>query len=66
MNEKSKISIRNIRREGNEELKNLLNEKKISEDISKNLEKNIQRFTDDNIEKIDKISLEKEKEVLQI
>jgi ribosome recycling factor len=35
MSEKSKVSIRNIRREGNEELKKLLNEKKISEDVSK-------------------------------
>ena len=41
ISEKNKVSIRNIRREGNEELKKLLNEKKISEDESKNLEKNI-------------------------
>ena len=66
ISEKNKVSIRNIRREGNEELKKLLNEKKISEDESKNLEKNIQKFTDENIENIDKISSEKEKEILQI
>ena len=66
MSEKNKISVRNIRREGNEELKKLLNDKKISEDVSKTLEKNIQKTTDENILNIDKISTEKEKEILQI
>ena len=66
MGEKSKVSIRNIRREGNEELKKLLNGKKLSEDESKLLEKNIQKFTDDNIANIDKILTEKEKEISQI
>ena len=66
MSEKSKVSIRNIRREGNEELKKLLSQKKISEDVSKSLEKNIQKFTDDNIKNIEKISLEKEKEISKI
>ena len=66
MSEKSKVSIRNVRREGNEELKKLLNEKKISEDESKKYEKNIQKLTDDNISHIDKISEEKEKEIIQI
>ena len=66
MEEKNKISIRNIRREGNEELKKLLNEKKISEDLSKSLEKNIQKVTDENIITIEKVSRDKEKEVLQI
>ena len=66
MGEKSKVSIRNIRREANEELKKLLNAKKISEDVSKSLEKNIQKFTDDNIANIEKISSEKEKEISQI
>ncbi len=66
MSEKSKISIRNIRREGNEELKKLLSNKKISEDISKSLEKEIQKTTDDNISSLDKISADKEKEILQI
>ena len=66
MGEKSKVSIRNIRREGNEELKKLLNGKKLSEDESKSLEKNIQKFTDDNIANIDKILTEKEKEISQI
>ena len=66
MGEKSKISIRNIRREANEELKKKLKEKKISEDESNNFEKNIQKLTDLNIQNIEKILLEKEKEISQI
>ena len=66
MTEKSKISIRNIRREANEELKKKLKEKKITEDQNKNFEKNTQKLTDDHISTIDKITAEKEEEVLQI
>ena len=63
---KAKISIRNIRREGNDDLKKLVKEKKISEDENKGFEKNIQKLTDDHISNIDKILLEKEKEILQV
>ena len=66
MGEKSKISIRNIRREANEELKKELKEKKLSEDDNKNYEKNIQKLTDQNIENIEKILTEKETEISQI
>ena len=66
MGEKSKVSIRNIRREANEELKKKLKDKIISEDQNKNFEKNIQKLTDTNIENIDKILVEKEKEISQI
>ena len=66
MGEKSKISIRNIRREANEDLKKKLKDKTISEDDSKNFEKNIQKLTDSNIENIEKILGEKEKEIIQI
>ena len=66
MGEKSKISIRNIRREANEELKNNLKQKFISEDQSKNYEKNIQNLTDKSIEEIEKILTDKEKEISQI
>jgi ribosome recycling factor len=64
--EKNKVSIRNIRREGNDELKKLIKDKKISEDENKLFEKNIQKITDENILNIDKISEEKEKEILQV
>ncbi len=66
MTEKNKVSIRNIRREANEELKRKLKEKKITEDENKNFEKNTQKLTDDHISTIDKITAEKEKEVLQL
>ena len=66
MGEKGKVSIRNIRREANEELKRKLKEKVISEDENQTFEKNIQKLTDVNIENIDKILTEKEKEILQI
>ena len=55
MCEKSKIAIRNIRREANEELKKKLKDKKISEDASKNFEKNIQKLTDNHIENVERI-----------
>ncbi len=64
LGEKGKISIRNIRRESNDNIKKILKEKKISEDESKNFEKEIQKITDQSIEKLDKILSEKEKEIL--
>ena len=66
MSEKSKISIRNIRREANEELKKKLKDKNISEDQNKNFEKIIQKITDTSIEKVDQITSDKEKEIIQI
>ncbi len=66
MGEKARVSIRNIRREANEDLKKKQKDKAISEDQSKNYEKNIQKLTDTNIEKIEKILSVKEKEIIQI
>ena len=66
MGEKYKVAIRNIRREANEDLKKKLKDKIISEDDNKNFEKNIQKLTDSNIENIEKILTEKEKEIIQI
>jgi len=66
LGEKGKVSIRNIRRDSNDHIKKQLKEKTISEDESKNFEKEIQKITDDNIEKIDKILSEKEKEILSL
>ena len=64
--EKSKVSIRNIRREANDQLKLLLKEKKISEDESKKNEKEIQTITDEEIKKIDEKSSQKEKEIMTV
>ena len=66
MSEKAKVSIRNIRREANEELKKKLKDKNISEDQYKNFEKIIQKLTDSSIEKIEKITTDKDKEIIQI
>ena len=66
LGEKGKIAIRNIRREAKEELKKKLKDKKISEDQNANFEKNVQNLTDKNIEIIEKILNEKEKEISQI
>ncbi len=66
MGEKGKIAVRNIRREANEELKKKLKDKVISEDQNKNFEKNIQKITDNSIDSIDKILIDKEKEISQI
>jgi len=64
--EKCKVSIRNIRREANEELKKLLKEKEIGEDEEKSSEKNVQTITDEHIKVVDeKVSL-KEKEIMTI
>ena len=64
--EKSKISIRNIRREGNDNLKKSLKDKKISEDEFKNFEKKIQNSTDKQISDLEKKLEEKEKEIMTI
>ena len=66
MGEKGKIAIRNIRREANEDLKKKLKDKDISEDDNKNFEKNIQKLTDAQIDNIERILTEKEKEISQI
>ena len=64
--EKCKVSIRNIRREANEDLKKLLKVKEIGEDEEKSSEKNVQKITDDHIKTVDeKVSL-KEKEIMTI
>ena len=64
--EKCKVSIRNIRREANDDLKNLLKSKEISEDDEKKYEKVVQNFTDQNIKKIDEKVASKEKEIMTI
>tara|TARA_B100001079_G_C16232479_1_gene435264 strand:+ start:183 stop:734 length:552 start_codon:yes stop_codon:yes gene_type:complete len=66
LGEKNKISIRNIRREANDELKSLLKDKKISEDENKKYEKEIQTLTDNETKKIDDKIYQKEKEIMKI
>ena len=66
MGEKCKISIRNIRREANDNLKNLVKDKTISEDDEKINEKLVQTFTDEHIKTIDSRVEAKEKEIMTI
>ena len=66
MGEKCKISIRNIRREANEELKGLLKSKEIGEDDEKSHEKNVQNITDKHISIVDDKVATKEKEIMII
>ena len=66
MGEKCKISIRNIRRDANEELKKLLKLKEIGEDEEKSFEKNVQAITDKHIEIVDDKVSSKEKEIMTI
>ena len=66
MGEKCKISIRNIRREANDDLKNLLKKKDISEDEEKKYEKQTQELTDKHIKLVDEKVATKEKEIMTI
>ena len=66
MGEKCKVSIRNIRREANEELKKLLKSKDIGEDEEKSFEKNVQTMTDKHISVVDEKISSKEKEIMTI
>ena len=66
MGEKCKISIRNIRRDANEELKGLLKSKEIGEDQEKSFEKNVQTITDNHIKTVDEKVSSKEKEIMTI
>jgi len=66
MAEKSKVSIRNIRREANDILKTSQKEKKISEDEKNKYEKEIQMITDQEIKTIDEKVSQKEKEIMTV
>lgn len=64
--EDAKIAIRNIRREGNEALKKMKNNKEITEDDLYDGQEEIQKITDRYIEKADELFKEKEKEIMEI
>ena len=66
MGEKCKVSIRNIRRDANDELKKLLKSKEIGEDQEKIFEKNVQTITDKHISIVDEKVSTKEKEIMTI
>ena len=64
MGEESKVAIRNLRRDSNEKLKDLKKDKTIAEDEMFKRQEEVQKITDEFIQKLDKTIEEKEKEVL--
>jgi len=64
--EKGRIAIRNIRRDANNDFKDLLKEKEISEDEDRQSQDEIQKLTDEFIAEIEKILVEKEKDLMEV
>lgn len=64
--ENAKVAVRNIRRDANQHLKNLLKQKEISEDEDKRAEESIQKLTDKAVSAIDTMVEEKEKDLMEI
>ncbi|EAT12160.1 ribosome recycling factor [Bermanella marisrubri] len=64
--EKGRVSIRNVRRDANSSVKDLLKEKEISEDEERQAENEIQKLTDKFIADVDSLLVEKEKDLMQV
>lgn len=64
--EQGRVAVRNIRRDANSDIKDLLKEKELSEDESRKGEETIQKLTDEFIKQIDAILQDKEKELMEI
>ncbi len=64
MTEESKVALRNLRRDANEQLKELKKDKQISEDEAFKAQEEVQKATDDYIKKLDVLAAEKEKEIM--
>ncbi|MBJ7516247.1 MAG: ribosome recycling factor [Stenotrophomonas sp.] len=64
--EETKVSVRNIRRDANQEVAKLLKDKEITEDDKKRAEDDIQKLTDNSIKDVDKVVAEKEKELMAV
>lgn len=64
--ENAKIAIRNIRRDANEGLKKLLKDKAISEDDERRAQDDVQKLTDKFVAEIDKLTVDKEKEIMTV
>ena len=64
--ENAKIALRNIRRDANHQLKELLKNKEISEDEDKHAEESVQKITDKYVSEVDKVVADKEKDIMEI
>jgi ribosome recycling factor len=64
MGEDSKVALRNVRREGNDRLKDMKKDKELSEDAAHRAQDEVQKITDDFIKKVDAQTAEKEQEIM--
>ena len=64
--ENTKVAIRNIRRDANSSVKKLINDKEITEDDERRAETDIQKITDNHVNKVDSVIAVKEKELLEV
>ncbi len=63
--EDRRVSVRNVRRDGNDLLKQMEKDKEISEDDNRRAQERIQKLTDEFIRKVDEVTAKKEKEVME-
>jgi len=66
MGEETKIAIRNIRREANDQLRKMQKNSEITEDDLRTEESNVQKLTDDFIKKVDEVIKDKENEIMEV
>ena len=64
--EQAKVAIRNVRRDANQSVKQLVADKQASEDDERRAEAEIQKLTDKYVEQVDKVLAEKEKELMEV
>ena len=64
--EDAKVAVRNIRRDANESLKKLLKDKAVSEDDERRAQDDVQKLTDKFVAEVDKLTADKEKEVMTV
>ena len=64
--ENARVAVRNIRRDANSTLKDLLKEKEISEDEQRGAEEEVQKLTDATIKEIDQVLADKESDLMEV
>ncbi len=64
--ENAKVAIRNVRRDVMHELKEMLKEKLVSEDVDRKAQEEVQKLTDKHVAEVDHVIAEKEKELMQV
>ena len=64
--ENARVAVRNVRRDANQSLKDLVKEKEISDDDEKRGETEVQKITDQHIARIEEVMAAKEKEILSV